>query len=190
MALQSVHIRKYYFANVNIFLTTNLILPFYISSSVRAVFYKYCWNSIKWQNHCSEYVSYKLFALNSSNGRKYMHVSSFIVVKWLIGNHCLLCALWQHSTWRIQRGLSFCQITGQTPAPALWWKYREGMPQQTPPGRSWGPSRLPLPLPLILWRSPTIHRPTSPTLTASHWTTTTWTDSKYRRFNILHLRKR
>lgn len=28
MALQSVHIRKYYFANVNIFLTTNLILPF------------------------------------------------------------------------------------------------------------------------------------------------------------------
>lgn len=79
MALQSVHIRKYYFANVNIFLTP-IFISLYISSSVRAVFYKYCWNSIKWQNHCSEYVSYKLFALNSSNGRKYMHVSSFIVV--------------------------------------------------------------------------------------------------------------
>lgn len=79
MALQSVHIRKYYFANVNIFLTP-IFISLYISSSVRAVYYRYCRNSIKWQNHCSEYVSYKLFALNSSNGRKYMHVSSFIVV--------------------------------------------------------------------------------------------------------------
>lgn len=74
MALQSVHIRKYYFANVNIFLTTNLILPF-----ILVLLWEQCSINIA-QNHCSEYVSYKLFALNSSNGRKYMHVSSFIVV--------------------------------------------------------------------------------------------------------------